>query len=338
MADRRPSDVSLDRESGKELALLLAMVSLLPAAEVDPQVPVAEVRAFNRFYTNVIGVLREGLLQTPYSLTEARLLFELAQKDSAEVVELRRELDVDAGYLSRILTRFEADGLVSRARSRQDGRRQVIRLTARGRRVFRTLDERSAREVRNLVAPLREEERRRLVEAMRTIRSILEGTPRSEAYVLRPMVAGDYGWVVHRHGVLYAEEYGWDETFEALVAQIVADYVRNRDPRRENAWLAEVDGQAAGCVFCVKKADTVAQLRLLLVEPWARGRGIGSRLIEECLRFAKRAAYERIMLWTNDVLDDARRLYERANFELGEEQSHHSFGHDLVSQTWWRPL
>lgn len=314
------------------------MVSLPSAAETDPQEPVVEVRAFNRFYTKVIGVLREGLLHTPYSLTEARLLFELAQRDSAGAVELRRELDVDGGYLSRILTRFAADGLVSRARSREDGRRQVIRLTARGRRVFRTLDERSAREVGNLLAPLMVEERRRLVGAMRTIRKILEGTPRSHGFVLRPMGSGDYGWVVHRHGVLYSEEYDWDETFEALVAQIVADYVRNRKPRRENAWLAEVDGQPAGCVFCVRKEQTVAQLRLLLVEPWARNMGIGGRLIEECLRFAKRARYERIMLWTNDVLDDARKLYERAGFHLGKEQPHHSFGHDLVSQTWWREL
>lgn len=314
------------------------MVSLLPTTEVAPSEPVSEVRAFNRFYTNMIGVLRERLLQTPYSLTEARLLFELAQRELAEVVDLRRELDVDAGYLSRILSRFEADGLISRARSRRDGRRQVIRLTSRGRRAFKTLDERSAREVGNLLAPVREEDQRRLVEAMRTIRGILEGTPRSDAFVLRSMVPGDYGWVVHRHGVLYAEEYGWDETFEALVAQIIADYVRNRDPRRENAWLAEVDGQVAGCVFCVRKEEPVAQLRLLLVEPWARGRGIGSRLIEECLRFAKRAGYERIMLWTNDVLDDARRRYERAGFQLGGEEPHHSFGHDLVSQTWWREL
>jgi GNAT superfamily N-acetyltransferase len=173
---------------------------------------------------------------------------------------------------------------------------------------------------------------------MGVIRQILESAPRPNAFVLRPMAAGDYGWVVHRHGVLYAEEYGWDETFEALVARIVADYVDHRDPRRENAWIAEVDGEPAGCVFCVRRDEETAQLRLLLVEPRARGLGIGTRLVEETLRFARRAGYKQIMLWTNDVLVDARRIYERAGFQLAEEDRHHSFGHDLVGQNWWRPL
>ena len=173
---------------------------------------------------------------------------------------------------------------------------------------------------------------------MGTIRQILEGLPRPEAFVLRPPGPGDFGWVVHRHGVLYAEEYGWDETFEALVARIVADYVDHRDPQRASAWIAEVDGEPVGCVFCVKKADEIAQLRLLLVEPRARGMGIGTRLVEDCLRFARRAGYEEMMLWTNDVLEQARRIYERAGFQLVEEERHHSFGHDLVGQNWWRRL
>lgn len=299
---------------------------------------VAAVRAFNRFYTNAIGVLREGLLRTPYSLTEARVVFELAQQDVTEVADLRRTLDIDAGYLSRILTRFETDGLATRERSRADGRRQTIRLTDLGRAAFEMLDTRSAEEFRELLAELTEEDQRRLLGAMETIREVLEGSPRPEAFVLRPPEPGDFGWVVHRHGVLYAEEYGWDDTFEALVARIVADYVDHRDPQRESAWIAEADGEPVGCVFCVKKEDKVAQLRLLLVEPSARGMGIGARLVEECIRFARRAGYESLMLWTNDVLHQARRIYERAGFELVEENKHHSFGHELVGQSWRRAL
>jgi DNA-binding MarR family transcriptional regulator/N-acetylglutamate synthase-like GNAT family acetyltransferase len=299
---------------------------------------VARVRAFNRFYTNVIGLLREGLLRTPYSLTEARVIFELAQRSSTQVADLRRDLDIDAGYMSRILTRFEADGLVQRERSVADGRRQVIRLSGQGRMAFEMLDQRSAGEVGKILSRLTDEEQRQLLGAMAAIQRLLANTDRSEPIALRPLASGDYGWVVHRHGDLYAEEYGWDETFEALVAQIVADYIKHRDPKRESAWIAEVDGEPAGCVFCTEKEEQVAQLRLLLVEPWARGRGIGSRLVAECLGFAKRVGYERIMLWTNDVLTDARRIYERAGFTLGDEERHHSFGQDLVGQNWWKPL
>ena len=299
---------------------------------------VAAVRAFNRFYTNVIGALRGGLLGTSYSLTEARVLFELAQRDATEVADLRRALDIDAGYLSRMLGRFGDDGLTVRERSAADGRRQVIRLTDAGHTAAATLDARSAEEIRTILARLPDGEQRRLVGAMRAIREVLEAAPRSESLVLRPLGPGDLGWVVWRHGVVYAHEYGWDETFETLVARIVADYVDSRDPRREAAWIAEVDGEPAGCVFCVRKDDTTAQLRLLLVEPAARGTGIGSRLVEECVRFAGRAGYARMMLWTNDVLADARRVYERAGFRLAEEEKHHSFGHDLVGQNWWLTL
>lgn len=299
---------------------------------------VATVRAFNRFYTDIIGVLGEGLLATRYSLTEARVLFELARGDAAQAADLRRTLHVDAGYLSRILSRFEAEGLVTRQRSAADGRRQVIRLTEHGRSEFATLDARSGEETSRLLAPLAEEEQRRLVAAMTTVREILEGAPRPDAYILRPPRPGDLGWVVARHGELYAEEYGWDETFEALVARIVADYVDGHDPDRERAWIAEVDGSPAGCVFCVRKEERIAQLRLLLVEPSARGLGIGSRLVEECARFAARAGYRQLTLWTNDVLDAARRIYERAGFQLVKTEPHHSFGRDLVGQHWTRAL
>lgn len=299
---------------------------------------IAAVRAFTRFYTNVIGVLREGLLRTPYSLTEARVIFELAQRDKTEVIELRRTLDIDAGYLSRILSRFETDGLVTRARSAGDARRQVISLTKQGRGVFHTLDTRSAQEVRALLAELSDREQRRLLGAMATIRDLLgDETPRVPS-VLRVAQVGDYGWVVQRHGDLYAEEYGWDERFEGLVAEIVGEFVKKQDPQRERAWIAELDDVRVGCVFCVEKEPTVAQLRLLLVDPRARGMGIGTKLVDECIAFATEVGYGRIVLWTNDVLDDARRIYERAGFELTEVEKHHSFGRDLVGQYWARSL
>lgn len=296
------------------------------------------IRAFNRFYTNVIGLLREGLLRTPYSLTEARVIFELAQRDAREMGELRRMLDIDAGYLSRILARLEADEIVARRRSSADGRRQVVRLTSRGRKAFEMLDQRSTTEIMALLSKLTDEDQRRLVGAMGAIQKILENSRPPEPFVLRTLGSGDFGWVVHRHGVIYAEEYGWDVSFEALVARIVADYVDHHDPRRESAWIAELDGESVGCVFCVRKEQRVAQLRLLLVDPGARGMGIGTRLVEECLRFARRAGYERVMLWTNDVLDDARRIYERAGFELTDEEPHRSFGQQLVGQNWWLTL
>jgi DNA-binding MarR family transcriptional regulator/GNAT superfamily N-acetyltransferase len=295
---------------------------------------VAAVRAFNRFYTNEIGVLREGLLGTPYSLTEARVLFELGQVERMEVGELRRGLDVDRGYLSRILARLEDGGLVARKRSPVDARRQVVALTARGRRAFKVLDERSIAETGALLSGLIEEEQRRLVASMDVIRGILSRATRPARVVLRAPTSGDFGWVIGRHGTLYADEYGWDETFEALVARIVADYVDAHDPEREAAWIAEVDGERGGCIFCVRKDDRVAQLRLLLVEPSARGMGVGGRLVDACIDFARRAGYERMMLWTNDVLVDARRIYERAGFRLVDEERHRSFGHDLVAQTW----
>jgi DNA-binding MarR family transcriptional regulator/GNAT superfamily N-acetyltransferase len=299
--------------------------------------PVARVRSFNRFYTNLLGVLQEGFLRTPYSLAESRVIFELAHRRTAQLTDLRRDLDLDAGYMTRILTRLEADGLVSRARSSADARRQVVRLSKHGQRTFKTLDKRSTEDVTKMLSRLSEEEQDRLLGSMATIQKLLADTQPAEV-ALRRLASGDYGWVIERHGVLYAEEYGWDEGCEALIARIVADYIEHRDPARENAWIAEVDGERAGCVFCTEKERDVAQLRLLLVEPWARGLGAGTRLVDACLDFAERVGYGRIMLWTNDVLKDARRIYERAGFTLVDEQKHHSFGRDLVGQNWWKSL
>jgi DNA-binding MarR family transcriptional regulator/GNAT superfamily N-acetyltransferase len=305
-----------------------------------PDDRVAAVRAFNRFYTARIGVLRDGLLRTPHSLTEARVLYELGQREVTEVADLRREMDIDAGFLSRLLARLQRDGLVARERSTDDARRQRVRLTDDGRAAFAELDRRSAEEVGAVLEALCDDDQRRLTSAMDTVRDLLADAPAPApgGFVLRAPHPGDLGWIVQAHGALYAEQYGWDDSFEALVARIVADYAQDHDPRREAAWIAEVDGEPAGCVLCVRRDDDTAQLRLLLVHPRARGRGIGGRLIEECLRFANRAGYERITLWTNDVLHEARRLYERAGFELLESAPHHSFGHDLVEQTWARDL
>jgi DNA-binding MarR family transcriptional regulator/GNAT superfamily N-acetyltransferase len=296
-------------------------------------VAVAAVREFSRFYTNVIGALREGLLDTPYTLTESRVIYELAQRESTEVAELRRTLDVDPGYMSRILSAFEVDGLVTRSRSERDGRRQVITLTRRGRAAFATLNARSAGEIRQLLAPLSAEDRARLVESLGVARHLL-GDELQGNVTLRPPTSGDYGWVVERHGALYRAEFGWDETFEGLVASIVGAFAQAHDPDRERAWIAELAGVRVGCVFCVRKSDDVAQLRILLVEPGARGHGVGTRLVDACIEFARDAGYRELVLWTNDVLHAARRIYERAGFRLVEEGRHHSFGHDLVEQTW----
>jgi DNA-binding MarR family transcriptional regulator/GNAT superfamily N-acetyltransferase len=299
---------------------------------------VGAVREFNRFYTNVIGLLRGKYLDTPYSLTEARLLFELGQREASEVTDLRRVVDIDPGYLSRILARFESDGLVGRQRSAADGRRQVIRLTGSGQAVVAGLDARSAGQTRDMLAGLRDDEQRHLLEAMRVITGTLTESPQPRGYLLRAPRPGDMGWVVQRNGSLYAAEFGWDDSYEALVARIVADYVDNRDPAAEAAWIAEVDGVQAGCVFCVREDASTARLRLLLVEPWARGLGIGARLVEEVLRFARQAGYTRITLWTNDVLASARRIYQRAGFTLDDESEHRSFGQDLTGQNWSRTL
>ena len=300
---------------------------------------VDDVRGFNRFYTRVLGLLRPELAGSAFGLTEARVLFEVAHRDDLAVSDLRRDLDLDAGYLSRILSGFTASGLVAREKSAADGRRQVVRLTAEGRQAFNELDRLQAGAIDTLLAPLDDGQRNQLVGAMGQIRRMLGSETPWTGIVLRPPQPGDLGWVVERHGARYAAEYGWDATFEALVARVVADFAERRDNQREAGWIAELDGERVGCLFCTAAdAEDTAQLRLLLVEPSARGAGIGTRLVDECLRFAGRSGYRRITLWTNDILADARRIYERAGFRCDRREPHHSFGHDLVGEYWTRDL
>jgi DNA-binding MarR family transcriptional regulator/N-acetylglutamate synthase-like GNAT family acetyltransferase len=296
---------------------------------------VGVVRRFNRLWTHRIGVLQEGFLESEFSLTEVRVLYELAQRQETTASELGEELGLDAGYLSRILRGFEKGGLIDKSPSEADGRRKLLRITERGREVFAPLDERSRACIGAMLGGMSIEEQERLVGAMRTIERLLSARSEPEVpYLLRPHWAGDMGWVVHRHGVLYAREYGWDERFEALVAEIVAKFIQHYDPKLERCWIAERDGEIVGSVFIVKQSEEIAKLRLLLVEPKARGLGIGSRLVEACIRFARQIGYQKITLWTNDVLHTARRIYERVGFRLVYEEPHHSFGHDLVGQTW----
>jgi DNA-binding MarR family transcriptional regulator/N-acetylglutamate synthase-like GNAT family acetyltransferase len=300
---------------------------------------VEAMRRFSRFYTREIGLLDEGFLHTAFSLPEGRAIYEVAQHDGIAAGELAAALSLDGGYVSRLLRRLQRKGIVRRTRSEEDRRRIVLTLTDSGREVFRTLDEASRTEIRALLETLTEPERARLVDALDTVRRLLGKQPEGRVpYILRDPGPGDLGWVVQRHGSLYAEEYGWDETFEALVAEIVARFVRNFDPRRERCWIAERGGENVGCVFTVAKSKTVAQLRCLLVDPSARGLGIGRRLVQECIRFARSRGYRKMTLWTNDVLVSARRIYEAEDFHLVHQGPHHAFGEDLVEQTWERAL
>lgn len=295
---------------------------------------VQRIRAFNRGWTEVLGLLDRGFLATDHSLTEARVLYELAQRDSWERAELREQLGMDPSFLTRVLSRLTEEGLVDSSPSRTDGRALLVSLTERGREVFGVLDTRSAQQIEALIGPLTEGQRATLVEAM-TVVSWLTGSHEREGRItIRGMRPGDMGWVIQRHGEIYWDEFGWNADFEALVARIVADYHANHRPGRENAWIAEVDGARAGSVFCCERDADTAQLRILLVEPWARGMGLGRRLVEECIGFARGAGYARLALWTNDVLVSARRIYEAAGFALVDEDPHHSFGRDLVGQTW----
>jgi DNA-binding MarR family transcriptional regulator/GNAT superfamily N-acetyltransferase len=302
---------------------------------VEPAQAVEAVRRFNRFYTRRIGVLQKALLQSPFSLAEARVLYELAHRDQPTAAELCNELGLDAGYLSRMLRGLERRGLIERRRSRTDGRQSHLALTAEGAAAFDLLDAAARDQVAALLGDLPAGAHNSLLQAMRTIETVLGAAPEPRVpYLLRAHQPGDLGWIVHRHGVLYAEEYGFDEAFEALVAQIVAQFGRHHDARRERCWIAERHGAPVGSVLLVRHSDEVAKLRLLLVEPAARGLGIGARLVQECERFARRAGYRRITLWTNSVLHAARRLYEKAGYRLVHEEPHHSFGQDLVGETW----
>ncbi|MDY0883398.1 helix-turn-helix domain-containing GNAT family N-acetyltransferase [Dongia soli] len=305
-------------------------------SELDFDQRIAAIRRFNRFYTKQIGLLQEGLLKSPFSLTESRVLYELANRPQPTATELGRELGLDPGYLSRILRKFEQEGLVERQPSPDDARQSLLLLTSAGRESFAPLDEGSRGEVGDLLARLPVGEQRRLIAAMSTITALLSDRPKDVpvSYLLRPHRPGDMGWIVHRQAVLYAEEYGWDEEFEALIAEITAKFIQNFNPKRERCWIAERDGEVVGSILLVRESDEVAKLRLLYVEPKARGLGIGRRLIRECLDFARQCRYRKVSLWTNDILDAARHLYEEAGFHLVNQERHHSFGHDLVGQNW----
>ena len=294
------------------------------------------VRRFNRFYTRRIGALEERLLHSSLSLTEARVLYELAHRGEPTATEMRRELGLDAGYLSRILRRFQKIGWVQRKTASGDARRQLLSLTRSGRAEFDLLNARSDQEVRRMLSALPAGESGRLLRAMQAIEAVLDPKPASETpYLLRTHRPGDLGWVVFRHGVLYSEEYGYDERFEALVAEIVSGFVEHLDPARERCWMAERDGERVGSVFLVAKSKQVAQLRLLLVEPSARGLGIGRRLVEECVRFARQCRYRKVILWTQSELRAARRVYEQVGFRRTSSEHHASWGRDdLVSETW----
>jgi DNA-binding MarR family transcriptional regulator/GNAT superfamily N-acetyltransferase len=300
------------------------------AARVDA------VRAFNRFYTRQVGVLGDRHLRSPFSLTEMRVLYELAHRDAPTATVLRRDLGLDAAYLSRILRAFENRKFVERTAAPADRRQNLLRLTPRGRAAFAPFEARARHDMGAMLGKLAIGDQRAVVSSMETIQRLLGERPRNGAsYLLRAHQPGDMGWVVHRHGALYAREWGYNAEFEALVARIVADFLDRLDPVREHCWIAERDGEIVGSVFLVRKSKTVARLRLLLVEPGARGLGIGKRFVDECVAFARRAGYRKITLWTQSELDAARTLYKRAGFQCVERDTHDSFGKKgLVAETW----
>lgn len=295
---------------------------------------VASVRAFNRRYTRHLGLLERGLLGSDLSLTEVRILFELAQHEGSVAATLGASLGVDPGYLSRLLQRLRRAQLISSREDSTDRRTTRLSFSKKGRAIFNALDERASRQIQSWLEPLPPERRAQLVNGTRAIEAALSESSAASTVLLRPPRAGDYGWSVSRHGELYAREYGWNAEFEALVASIVADFIRDLVPERERCWIAELNGERAGSVFLVEKSRRVAQLRLLLVEPSARGHGIGARLVDECSRFAREAGYEKIFLRTNSVLTAARRIYQRAGYRKVGEEPHRSFGKSLVGQNW----
>jgi DNA-binding MarR family transcriptional regulator/GNAT superfamily N-acetyltransferase len=293
------------------------------------------IRDFNRFYTNQLGLLDKGLLGSPFSLTEARVLFELAHRADATASAIARELQLDFGYLSRLLKRFESTKLLERVRSPSDARQSSLALTKKGRDTFAELDRSAKKQVKALIQPLTADQRATLLGAMQTVHGLLQATADSAPpYSVRGLRIGDIGWVTRRQGMLYASEYGWDGTYEALVAEILAGFIKNFDPEYEAAWIAERNAQVIGSVFLVRASAAVAKLRLLYVEPSARGSGLGAHLVNRCIDFARAKQYDALTLWTNDVLISARRIYQAAGFELSREERHHSFGKDLTGQTW----
>lgn len=311
----------------------------MESTEVASALPgqVETVRRFNRFYTRQLGLLEEGFLKSPLSLTEVRVLYEMAHHEETTATDLARELGLDPGYLSRILRGFRRDGLARSRRSKTDRRRQLLSLSEKGEQAFAALNATQRREIERLLEGLPVSERHRLLAAMQVVEDVLSAPPEHRVpYILRPHQSGDLGWIIHRHGILYNEEYGWNEEFEALVAEVVAHFVQHFDPARERCWIAEREGENVGSVLLVRHPvrPGVARLRLLLVEPRARGLGIGRRLVQECTRFARQVGYSRITLWTNSVLHSARGIYEAEGYELVEEAAHHSYGHDLTGQHW----
>ncbi|HUZ74900.1 MAG TPA: helix-turn-helix domain-containing GNAT family N-acetyltransferase [Stellaceae bacterium] len=296
--------------------------------------PIAAVRHFNRFYTRRIGVVTDRMLGSTFSLTEARVLYELAHRDRPTAGEIGATLGLDAGYLSRMLKDFARRGLVTRTPSARDGRARHLALTAAGRRAFAPLDRGSQRAVAEMLRPLRDDGRRELLAAMSTIERLLGDEALRTPITVRRHRPGDIGWIIGTHARVYADEYGWDASFEALMVKIMTPFLRQHDPARERCWIAELDGEPAGCIALVRQSDRVAKLRVFLVTRAARGRGAGKALIAECLRFARAAGYRKVVLWTQKGLDAARHLYEAAGFKLAREEPHHSWGKDHIGQYW----
>jgi DNA-binding MarR family transcriptional regulator/GNAT superfamily N-acetyltransferase len=296
---------------------------------------VAALRSFNRFYTRQIGLLRRGYLDSPFSLAEMRVLYELMHRDRATATDIARALDLDAGYLSRILRSFERQGLVARVTSDQDARQSFLALTKKGRATFMPHERKSQQSMAAMLSPLPVVDQDRLIAAAKTIEQLLQPQPSAPTpYLLRSHRPGDMGWVVAQHGIIYGREYGWDARIEALVAEIVADFIRKHDPKREHCWIAERDSENVGCVFLVKESEDVARLRLFLVTPKARGLGIGRRMTQEAIEFARRTGYRKITLWTHKVLAAARHIYEDAGFKLTRTWKHDDFGKKLIAETW----
>jgi DNA-binding MarR family transcriptional regulator/GNAT superfamily N-acetyltransferase len=305
-------------------------------SNIDPQLEsqVAAVRRFSRFYTSKLGIIEPKLLDSPWTLQEARIIYEIAERQTCTATDLVRALGLDAGYLSRTLQALQRRQVVTRKPSKADRRVTEIALTATGRAAFAELDGRSRRDVAGLLGKLETADRTAVVTAMGTIEQALQPSGQQSGFLLRSHRPGDIGWIVSRHGALYAQEYGWDISFETLAAEIAAQFIRSYDTSREHCWLAEIGGEPVGSVFLVKASDDVAKLRLLLVERKARGLGIGRALTEQCIRFARQAGYTSITLWTQSILVAARGIYQRAGFTRVKEEKHHSFGVDLVGETW----
>jgi DNA-binding MarR family transcriptional regulator/GNAT superfamily N-acetyltransferase len=295
---------------------------------------IGAVREFNRFYTRQLGLLNKEFLSSEWTLTEARVLHEIATRQGVTAREIANDLQLDEAYLSRILAKFQRRRLIKRNTSAVDARQQLIDLTAAGRAAYRPLDRSATQQIEHMLAPLAAFDRSALVGSMARLEQLLHKREIQAPYSIRPLRIGDIGWITHRQGILYAEEYGWDATYEALVAEILGGFVKTFDPKREAAWVAEVHGSPVGSVFLVRASDEVAQLRLLYVEPAARGLGIGRRLVSLCTAGARERGYRNLILWTNDVLLAARRIYETMGFRLTAEERHRSFGKDLVGQTW----